>query len=363
MSRSPFQRGPLDLGGQATQAGRTGRPADLGRPGDLHAAGLAASLAPPQRRAALRRQRAFAAAVARLAVRSLYAELSLYPKPGLVSLVDNGSHDDMNAATFLRSLFALRHYFRHICLAGIQGTPFVRLKQLGIEAETRMLHATGGVNTHRGAIFSLGLLCAAAGRGAAQDMPLTPAALRAVLLIRWGDELAAHCGAIEQPAVAAESATAPRAESAVDCAISSLPGYAATSSHGLRAAALHAASGAREEGALGLPSVFDIGLPALRTSLARGATMQHARVDALFALMAHVSDTNVYHRGGAEGARTVRVEAERFIALGGTGHPQWREAALDCHRLFVRRRLSPGGAADLLAASCLVHAMSALAPP
>ncbi|WP_093384014.1 triphosphoribosyl-dephospho-CoA synthase MdcB [Rugamonas rubra] len=302
----------------------------------MHVAGFAASLPAPLRRAELRRQRAFAAAVARLAVRSLYAELSLYPKPGLVSLVDNGSHDDMNAATFLRSLFALRHYFRHICLAGIQGAPFVRLKQLGIEAETRMLHATGGVNTHRGAIFSLGLLCAAAGRGAAQNMPLTPAALRAVLLIRWGDELAAHCSAIEQPTAL---------------------------SHGLRAAALHAASGAREEGALGLPSVFDIGLPALRASLARGAAMQQARVDALFALMAHVSDTNVYHRGGAEGARTVRAEAERFIALGGTGHPQWREAALDCHRLFVRRRLSPGGAADLLAASCLVHAMSALPPP
>ncbi|PHV06349.1 triphosphoribosyl-dephospho-CoA synthase MdcB [Janthinobacterium sp. BJB412] len=302
----------------------------------MHAARFAASPPPPHRRAERRRQHVFAAAVARLAVRSLYAELSLYPKPGLVSLVDNGSHDDMNAATFLRSLFALRHYFRHICLAGIQGAPFVRLKQLGIEAETRMLHATGGVNTHRGAIFSLGLLCAAAGRGAAQDMPLTPAALRAVLLIRWGDELAAHCGAIERPAA---------------------------SSHGMRAAALHAASGAREEGALGLPSVFDIGLPALRASLARGASMRHARVDALFALMAHVSDTNVYHRGGAEGARTVRAEAERFVALGGTGHPQWREAALDCHRLFVRRRLSPGGAADLLAASCLVHAMSALPPP
>ncbi len=363
MNRSPFQRGPLGQGGQT---GRTGRTADLGRPGGLHAAGFTASLPPPLRRAKLRRQRAFAAAVARLAVRSLYAELSLYPKPGLVSLVDNGSHDDMNAATFLRSLFALRHYFRHICLAGIQGAPFVRLKQLGIEAETRMLHATGGVNTHRGAIFSLGLLCAAAGRGAAQDMPLTPAALRAVLLIRWGDELATHCGAIVQPAGAAgvaESATAPCAESAADCAIGSPPGNAATSSHGLRAAALHAASGAREEGALGLPSVFDIGLPALRASLARGAAMQHARVDALFALMAHVSDTNVYHRGGAEGARTVRAEAERFIALGGTGHPQWREAALDCHRLFVRRRLSPGGAADLLAASCLVHALSALPPP
>ncbi|MBJ7312638.1 triphosphoribosyl-dephospho-CoA synthase MdcB [Rugamonas sp. CCM 8940] len=321
--RQPDRQPPLQPNFQSGQRGRHARAGEPGR---------APSLSPAQRRAALRRQRAFAAAIARLAVRSLYAELSLHPKPGLVSLVDNGSHDDMNAATFLRSLFALRHYFRHICLAGIQGAPFARLKQLGIEAETRMMHATGGVNTHRGAIFSLGLLCAAAGRGAAQGMPLTPAALRAVLLIRWSDELAAHCGA-------------------------------GAPSHGLRAAALHAVSGAREEGALGLPSVFDIGLPALQASLARGAAMQQARVDTLFALMAHVSDTNVYHRGGSAGARTVRAEAERFLALGGTAHPQWRQTALACHRLFVRQRLSPGGAADLLAASCLVHAMSTLPAP
>ncbi|HWW69324.1 MAG TPA: triphosphoribosyl-dephospho-CoA synthase, partial [Duganella sp.] len=113
-------------------------------------------------------QRRFAGEIARLAVGSLYAELCLYPKPGLVSLVDSGSHRDMNAATFMRSLFSLRHYFRSICLAGLIGAPFARLKQLGIEAETAMLKATRGVNTHRGAIFSLGLLCAAAGRARAQ---------------------------------------------------------------------------------------------------------------------------------------------------------------------------------------------------
>jgi triphosphoribosyl-dephospho-CoA synthase len=265
---------------------------------------------------------------ARLAVHSLYAELTLYPKPGLVSLVDNGSHDDMNAATFMRSMFALRHYFGQICRAGADDAPFARLKPLGIEAERRMLAATRGINTHRGAIFSLGMLCAAVGRAQAQHMALTPESLRAVLLIRWGDELASHS-------------------------------VAADDSNGLRAARMHGASGAREEAALGLPSVFEVGLTALRRTLTAGRSLRLARIDALFALMAHVSDTNVFHRGGAAGAQTVLEHARRFLAAGGTGAPDWQARAMDSHRVFVGRRLSPGGAADLLAATCLVHAVCA----
>jgi triphosphoribosyl-dephospho-CoA synthase len=276
----------------------------------------------------------FSADIARLAVRSLYAELMLYPKPGLVSLIDNGSHDDMDATTFMRSLFSLRHYFRRICMAGVAGMPFACLRQLGMDAETRMLRATGGINTHRGAIFSLGLICAAAGHARAQGLPLSPASLRAALLIRWGRELDMHA----------------------------IPPEASDNSHGLRVAALYAASGAREEGALGLPSVFEVGLPALQAALARGAGQQSARVDAFFALMAHVSDTNVYHRGGTEGARIVRERARSFIAMGGTGHPEWRSQALACHREFVSLRLSPGGAADLLAASCLAHSIALHVP-
>ena len=269
--------------------------------------------------------------VAFLAVRSLHIELSLHPKPGLVTPLDNGSHHDMDAATFMRSLFTLRHYFKHICQAGMREAPFKQLKQLGIEAEARMLAATGGVNTHRGAIFSLGLLCAAAGCAHARRLPPTPATLRALLLANWGAELACHS-------------------------------VSGADSHGLRAAALHAASGAREEGARGLPSVFEIGVPALQATLARGGGAYHARIDALFTLMAHISDTNVLHRGGARGALLVRLHARRFIDNGGTAHSHWQTTAQDCHRRFVRHRLSPGGAADLLAASCLVLALSAHEP-
>lgn len=279
------------------------------------------------------RARRYAAAVARLAVRSLYHELCLYPKPGLVSLVDNGSHDDMDAQTFVRSLFSLRHYFRQICLAGWDDAPFARLRQLGIEAEAVMLRATRGINTHRGAIFSLGLLCASAGRARAQHMATTPASLRAVLLIRWGAELAMH------------AAVKPLHHAA---------------SNGLQVAARYAVSGAREEGALGLPSVFEIGVPALLAASARGASLRCARIDTLYALMAQVSDSNVYHRAGAEGAHIVRQHARHFLALGGTAHPRWHALALAGHTSFVGLRLSPGGAADLLAASCLAQALAEL---
>lgn len=270
--------------------------------------------------------------VAMRAVRSLYHELALYPKPGLVSFVDNGSHTDMDATTFMRSLFSLRHYFAKICRAGYDGASFTELKKFGIAAEQRMMAATKGINTHRGAIFALGLLCAAMGRVRALRMTLTPAALRTALLLHWGEELAAHT-------------------------------QASGDSHGLQAAARHAASGAREEGALGLPSVFEVGLPALQATLARGAPMLHARVDAIFALMGHISDTNIYHRGGAEGAETVQNAARGFRQHGGTACPDWKERALACHRRFVAQRLSPGGAADLLAATCLVHSLTTMPPP
>ena len=267
----------------------------------------------------------FCRLVGRLAVRSLYIELALFPKPGLVSMVDNGSHDDMDARTFLRSLFALRHYFVRIATAGLHDAPFGALKRLGIDAEARMMQATSGINTHRGAIFCLGMLCAALGRCRAQRTPLSPQAMRAILLTQWGQALDDHTRA-------------------------GLP-----QAHGQRVAATHAVSGAREEVAQGLPSVFDIALPAMQRTLAEGRSARAARIDAFFALMAHMHDTNVYHRGGPSGAETVRTYARMFLEQGGTAHPGWEKAALQCHHLFMEKRLSPGGAADLLAATCFVH--------
>ena len=275
-------------------------------------------------------EREFCARIGRFAVRSLYAELSLYPKPGLVSLLDNGSHTDMTADTFMRSMFALRHYFVRITQAGMDGAPFAKLAALGVDAERRMLRATGGINTHRGAIFGLGLLSAALGAchadNASVGKTMTAVDIRTALVAHWGAALAAHAH----------------------------PG--AAESHGTRVTQRYQVGGARQEAARGMPAVFDVALPALRQARAAGRGLRRARVDALFALMAHISDTNVYHRGGANGALTVRQHASDFLLAGGTAAPDWEARAAACHRLFVRHRLSPGGAADLLAAACLVDA-------
>src|SRR5262249_55327894 len=119
------------------------------------------------------------------------AELVLYPKPGLVSLRDNGAHHDMNAATFMRSIFALRRYFGEIAMAGMRAAPMSELRRLGLIAESRMLRATRGVNTHRGAIFALGMLAAAAGRAWREERSFSDATLREMIATHWRRDLLA----------------------------------------------------------------------------------------------------------------------------------------------------------------------------
>lgn len=268
-------------------------------------------------------------AIGRAATLALHDELALSPKPGLVTPFDRGSHDDMDAHTFMRSLFALRGYFVRIAGMGALHAPFDALERCGIEAEARMLAATGGINTHRGAIFSLGLLCAAAGAAAVAGHHPTPALLRRTLLDRWGDALGAR--ATRQ---------------------SSLPGGIAARRHGLRSASAEAAAG--------FPVLFDTALPALQAATARGAIRQHALLDTLFHVMAVLDDSNLAHRGGLEGLRHAQHAARGFIAAGGAARPAGIEAALAIGRGFVGRRLSPGGSADTLAAACLVTRLSSM---
>lgn len=262
------------------------------------------------------------AVIGRAATLSLYDELSLSPKPGLVTLIDCGSHDDMDAHTFMRSLFSLRRYFVQIAEAGAAGADFAVLERHGIAAEARMLAATGGVNTHRGAIFMLGLLCAAAGAALrAHGDALDPAALRDALRRHWGEALARRS---QRPPV--------------------LPGGIAARRHGLRSAS--------EEAALAFPVLFETALPALRKALAGGLTPRQARLDALFHIIAVLDDSNLAHRGGLAGLRDAQRAAQGFLDRGGIARPEGLEEAQAIADDFVRQRLSSGGAADTLAAAC-----------
>lgn len=276
---------------------------------------------------------AMAQQLARVAVGSLYAELALYPKPGLVSFRDNGAHSDMNAETFLRSLFSLRRYFADIAVAGMRSASMARLRELGCAAESRMLRATVGVNTHRGGIFTLGLLTAAAGLAWARGGAPNDATLRNIIATQWRRELLA----VPAPATVAPT-------------------------HGQQVAARYGAAGARGEAIGAFPAVFEVALPALRYAMACGADTQRAQVHAFFALLAHIDDTNVLYRGGRVGALQLKRGAADFMVAGGVFAKDWEERALGLHRWSSLQRLSPGGCADLLAAAIFVDRWQAAGP-
>ncbi|WP_375455089.1 triphosphoribosyl-dephospho-CoA synthase MdcB [uncultured Methylobacterium sp.] len=264
--------------------------------------------------------------IAAAAVLALRLERDTYPKPGLVSHVDSGSHADMDAATFEASTVAIAPYFADLAAAGARDAPMSALRRIGIAAEAAMRDATGGVNTHRGAIFGLGLLCAAAGSFAGQ--PVGPGALGARVRLRYAAEIR--------------------------------DGPVLLHAAGARARRRHGVGGAPLEAASGFPNLYAVGLPALhRGRRLRPGDPEAARVETCLALIATLEDTNLLHRGGAAGYGFARAAAAGFIASGGVGQDGWRAAARAIHHAFVARRLSPGGAADLLAMTLFVDAVEA----
>jgi triphosphoribosyl-dephospho-CoA synthase len=266
-----------------------------------------------------------AATIGRIAVTCLKLEVKTWPKPGLVSHLDAGAHHDMDAALLDASAETLRPFFVALAEAGRASAAMDDLRAIGIEAERAMLATTGGVNTHRGAIFGLGLLCAAAGLRAGSTAPFAASvSLGSVVVARWGDEI--------------------------------LRGPVSPDSHGSEVARRHGAGGARIEAATGFPSLYERALPALATGRRLAPDdAEAARVHAFMALLSVVTDVNLLYRGGEEGLTFAWTCAQRFLARGGVGTPGWRSEAARIHRAFIERHLSPGGCADLLAMSLFLE--------
>lgn len=267
--------------------------------------------------------RAMAARLGHLAARALVREAMLTPKPGLVDRANSGAHRDMDLSTFLDSARALAPRLPRFFLEGcaLADAPprhaLAAARPPGLACERAMLTATGGVNTHKGAIFAFGVALTACGRlwsrGAALDAETICA------------EVAAMCEGI-----VAREMTGPAAPSA---------GVAAFRTHG--------ASGARGQAEAGYPLVRERALPALRSARARGAGRDEALLIALLALLDHAADTNLLARGGAQAVAFVRDGAAAIPRDLGRDALVERLAALD--RALIARRLSPGGSADLLA--------------
>lgn len=234
---------------------------------------------------------------------ALRYEAMAWPKPGLVTPVDTGSHRDMNIATLLTSIEALRGSFALLAEAGARGASFAKLQEIGIAAEHKMLRATDGINTHRGAIFNLGLLAAAAARRQL-DQSLQGFSCGEVVARLWGAEIAA--ARTQSPA-----------------------------SHGNSVFKKYSAGGARTEAAMGFPTVCSIGLPVLRVNLAAGHDRESALIATLLALMEHLPDSNLLWRGGEPGLEFVQQSAALFNSGGGVSAPGWRERLLEFHRKSV----------------------------
>ena len=265
-----------------------------------------------------------------LAVQSLLDEVDTTPKPGLVDRRNSGSHRDMDVSMFRASAHALRSYYRDCAGIGMETAAnppqdtFQRLRRAGLLAEQAMYSATGGVNTHKGAIFTLGVLCGAAGRLWKPEEG-------------WEEEaLFREVSAMTRDAMEADFQTG-----------GDTAGHRLYVQFGVR--------GIRGQAAQGLPGVEQTGLPVFRQCLDRGENVNAAGVHTLLTLISQVEDTNMIARGGMEGARE---GAEKAAWLLERGYTLADVEALD--DWFIARRLSPGGCADLLAAVYFVNGLHAI---
>jgi len=249
--------------------------------------------------------------VADLAERALRLELDTTPKPGLVDRQDNGAHKDMDYALMSKSISALRPYLTRLAVKSAKDIDPAKIKEIGIEAEKAMLKATGGVNTHKGALFCIGLSVAAA------------------------SNLASATGSVEAYSF----------KELVSRAASEIP--SARGTHGAEAKRSFKAVGALENARAAYPELFTDWLP-YYLSLEGDPFRCHKT---LLHIMTTLDDTNILHRRGAEGLAHAEAEAARLLE-------DFSESGLSSlNKDFIRENISPGGSADMLSLTIFINSI------
>lgn len=249
--------------------------------------------------------------VADLAERALRLELDTTPKPGLVDRLDNGAHKDMDYALMSKSISALRPYLTRLAVESAKDIDPAKIKEIGIEAEKAMLKATSGVNTHKGALFCIGLSVAAASC------------------------LACSTGAVEAYSF----------KELVSRAASEIP--SARGTHGAEAKRSFKVGGALENARAAYPELFTDWLPYYR-SLEGDPFRCHKT---LLHIMTTLDDTNILHRRGAEGLAHAEAEAARLLE-------DFSESGLSSlNKDFIRENISPGGSADMLSLTIFINSI------
>lgn len=257
--------------------------------------------------------------IAQTVVQALLSEVLVTPKPGLVDQANPGAHDDMDTSHFINSATSLWSFFEACAQLGqnillSQHDLFFELRQLGLLAEQTMQCATGGVNTHQGAIFSLGILASAAARLLKCD-----GVIHEKRLYRLSSEIARGV----------------------------LMDY-----HPLEVVSGQI-KGARQEAINGFPSVSKVGLPALRHYLKQGDSQNDALSKTLIHLMAVVDDQNIVRRSDDKIMAEIQAQAKHIICQGNS-----IEMIKEFDRKLIQMNLSPGGSADLLAVTFFINLIS-----
>ena len=260
---------------------------------------------------------------------ALNEEVSTTPKPGLVDRNNRGAHRDMGVKHFFASANALRPFFCRFAETGFltrdhaPAETFAALRPIGVEAEAAMLKATRGVNTHKGAIFSLGLLCAAAGR-------LSPDLWQPEHLLRECAAMAEGIVSRELGAVTEETAK----------------------TFGEKLYIAHGITGIRGQAEAGFPAVAQIGLPTLRQGLKQGLSFNDAGACTLLHLLAATDDTSLIHRCDRKTQQALQENLRKLLS--GTPYPSM-DTLKEMDKDFIEKNLSPGGSADLLALTYFLY--------
>ena len=264
--------------------------------------------------------------LARLARQALIAEAELTPKPGLVDQRGDGAHTDLSLDIMRRSAVAIEPYFYRMAILSKGARPSQSLREqlalTGRHAEHAMLEAAGGSNSHKGAIWALGLLVSAAAMYDDDSAGATAVAAKAKDIASFEDR------------------AMPRLVS-----------------HGDAVARRYGVAGARGEALCGFPHVMEVALPMLRRRRQHGTTEQVARLDALLSVMSRLDDTCVLHRGGSAALATAKEGALAVETAGGSGTALGKQRLRQLDRRLLDLNVSPGGSADLLAAALFLDAV------
>ena len=261
-------------------------------------------------------------------------EIATAPKPGLVDTLGQGCHLDMTWRTFIKSAQAIEPFWEYQALIGLSGTSpsesLGRLRFIGLEMEKKMFAATSGINTHKGLIFLLSLLLYGAGYCIYSRKELTP------------ENIACFASGSVEGLTSRE--------------LSSLSEKIASENltNGERLFLTHGITGARGEAEKGFPSLLQHGLPELRRVSSMGGSINSSHIAALLEIMHNCEDSNVIHRGGYgfwqnDYKDMVKETIEKFDPLSEDYRP-----IEDLEKKFLRYRISPGGAADLLCCSIYI---------